>query len=690
MRRAGRLGLLALAAAPAAGLRAQVTPLDAVVVTAARAPQPPSQVVFSVTAYSGDELRAAPADTADDALRAAPGFGLFRRNDSLTANPTTQGVSLRGLGPSGASRSLVLLDGAPLNDPFGGWVPWSLVPREALQRAEIVRGGGASAWGNSALGGVIQLLTEPPEAGSGRFAAYGGDFGYRGAELEASEAVAGGALQILGSDFATDGVRLVAPESRGPVDVPAASSHGSLTARWRRTFGSGLEATVTARDFEEFRDNGTPFQRNGARQHFASAALAGQSGAFAWNATAYAQAQTFAQTFSSVNAARTAETPASVQFAVPATAVGAAWSGVLRESGGAATSFGADARDVRGETRENLSFVNGAFTNQRFAGGRQTVAGLFLLREQPLAGGLAATLGGRLDDWRSADGHRRETSLVTGLRTRDDRYPTRDGTEFSPGAGLAWQASPELRLRLNGQESFRLPTLNELYRPFRQGSNNTEANPALRNEHALTAEAGADWSRGGLTLGAAVFRDWLRDAVDNVTLVTGPATSPLFGTVPAGGAGLQRLNLDRVVVQGAEFTASWRASDALSATAGYLYDDATVRRAAVAPALAGKRLAEVPRQSGSLGASWRPWRRLALTPRVRWIGAQFDDDQNLLPLASAVVADLGAELELERGWSLFVRTENLGNARVETAHAANGVFNVGTPRLAYGGVRRRW
>ena len=101
-------------------LPAQTVDLAPVVVTAARAPEPAGQVPFAVVVLDGADLRAAPAATLDDALRAVPGFSLFRRSDSLTANPTAQGVSLRGLGPSGASRSLVLLDGVPLNDPFGG------------------------------------------------------------------------------------------------------------------------------------------------------------------------------------------------------------------------------------------------------------------------------------------------------------------------------------------------------------------------------------------------------------------------------------------------------------------------------------------------------------------------------------------------------------------------------------------
>ncbi|MES1168690.1 MAG: TonB-dependent receptor, partial [Oleiharenicola lentus] len=354
-------------------------------------------------------------------LRAVPGFSLFRRSDSFSANPTAQGVSLRGLGPSGASRSLVLLDGVPLNDPFGGWVAWTKVPRESLAGAELVRGGGATAWGNAALGGIVQLLTETPDTMHGRLAASYGAFATHSVELAVSQPVGGGTVQLLGRDFATDGFPLVAPEDRGSIDLPASSKHRWLEGRWRQSFGPDLAATVTARTYTEDRNNGTPYQENDSRENFAAVALDARAGqAFAWNAVAYAQDQRFSSTFSSVNATRTAETPASDQYAVPATALGAAWTGVWSGAGDARTSAGLDYRRVRGETREYFTFAAGAFTRQRVAGGTQDVTGIFALHERPLAENLRATIGGRLDYWREQDGHRRETDRATGNILRDD------------------------------------------------------------------------------------------------------------------------------------------------------------------------------------------------------------------------------------------------------------------------------
>lgn len=713
------LGLLAWGALAAS---AQIT-LPDLVVSATRTPQPSHHVPFSLVALSGDQLRATPAVTLDGALRSVPGFSLFRRSDSLTANPTAQGVSLRGLGPSGASRSLVLLDGIPLNDPFGGWVAWSKVPRETLAGAELVRGGGGTAWGNAALGGVVQLLTTPvksnrvgysaaepsgrlagapnpvssllnykldwPEAGRGTV--LGGAFSTRSAEWALNQKLGPGTLQVAGRDFTTDGFALVAPERRGLIDVPAGSRHHWLTARWSQPVGADAELTLTARTFAETRGNGTPYQRNAARETFGAVSLQAQATpAFAWTASAYGQDQTFASTFSAVNATRTAETPASDQFAVPATALGAAWTGTWTQPDGTRTTAGADLRRVRGETREHFTFTNGAYTRRRVAGGAQDIGGIFALREQPLAIDLRATVGARLDSWRERDGHRRESDLATGSLSRDDHFVGRAGVEFSPSAGLIWQATPAWRLRAAAQQAFRRPTLNELYRPFRAGNIITEANAALQTERVTSAEIGVDYAVHDLILSAAIFWNELRAAVGNVTVARGPGTFPLFGTLTATGVGRQRLNLDRTRVRGAELSAEWRPAAAVTLSASYLYDDTAVLHASLAPALVGRRLAQVPRQSASFGATWRAPRGLTFTPRVRWLGRQFEDDENLLMLGAVVIADLNASYPLTSLASLFLTVENIGDARIETGRSTDGVVNTGTPRFLFGGVRTAW
>jgi len=669
----------------------QVQQMDPVTVSATRAPTSLSQSAFTVEVVPEAAFDEGPAMSADEALQEVPDFSLFRRNSSMTANPTSQGVSLRGLGPSGASRSLVLLDGVPLNDPFGGWVPWSLVPMDSIAGAEIVPGGGASAWGNEALAGVIQIFSKPGPAARGSAVAEAGDFDTRSAELQAAYGLGPGVLELRGQDFATSGFGLISPSQRGAVDVDAASRHESLQARWEGSLGAAVQALVTLREYQEWRDNGTAYQQNRLNQQLASAVLSGSAApGERWTATAYVQAQSSSQTFSSVNAARTAETPASDQFAVPADALGLEASSTWTDSAGAQTTLGADLRQVRGETREDFAYASGSFTEQRDAGGRQAFAGMFAERTQPLGPQLHATAAVRLDRWEDSDGHMRLSQLAGGAPLSSQAYPTRAGSELSPSAGLAWQASGGLELHLAAQHAFRQPTLNELYRPFRQGTTVTEANPELSTEHADSAQLGATWRRGTLRATLEGFAARLEDPVSNVTLVQGPGTFPTFGYLPSGGVGQERLNLGRVDTRGVQMGADWTPAGAVSLGVSALGENATVAEASVAPELVGKRVPEVPRWNAAAFLTWRPDKDVSLTLRVRRSGSEFDDDLNQLLLAAATVADASLRVALGHGAEAFATVDNLGNAQVQTAHSTLGVYSTGAPRLASAGLRARW
>src|SRR5690242_12403444 len=134
---------------------------EEVTVTANRASTRVIDTPTSVVVLSPQDIAATAALTTDDKLRQAAGFSLFRRSDSRTANPTSQGVSLRGAGASGASRALVLYHGVPLNDPFGGWVYWDRVPAPDIEAIEILRGGGAGLYGSGALAGVVSIQPRP-------------------------------------------------------------------------------------------------------------------------------------------------------------------------------------------------------------------------------------------------------------------------------------------------------------------------------------------------------------------------------------------------------------------------------------------------------------------------------------------------------------------------------------------------
>src|SRR5262249_11285211 len=173
------------------------------------------------------DLTTTPALVLDDKLRQVPGFSLFRRSGSRTANPTSQGVSLRGVGASGASRAVVLADGIPLNDPFGGWVYWGREPVEAIKRVELVQGGESSLYGSDALGGVINVIERTPRDTAFSASFSGGNESTVNASLFSSAVIRGWGVRLGIEAFTTDGYVLVEDDQRGKVDTKAAAKYST-------------------------------------------------------------------------------------------------------------------------------------------------------------------------------------------------------------------------------------------------------------------------------------------------------------------------------------------------------------------------------------------------------------------------------------------------------------------------------
>ncbi|HYC03869.1 MAG TPA: TonB-dependent receptor [Azospirillaceae bacterium] len=679
------------AVAPALPAAAQGRTSGEVVVTGRRSGVPVYERPYGATIIGGEALETAPQRRLDEALRAVPGFGLFRRSGSTLANPTTQGVSLRGIGPNGAGRTLVLVDGVPVNDPFGGWVYWSRLPTSAAERIIITRGGGAGPWGNTALAGTVRIDTKPPAGAQAELSA-GTDETFQ-ALGSVGGPVAGGParLGLTASAFSTGGAPVVRRDQRGPVDIDADADSYWVDAVGGAALGADIQATAKLSAFREHRGNGTRYTENATEALEGSLRLVG-GGALPWEAVLYARDWDFRSTFSGVNAARTVETPSLDQFAVPARAYGGVVQLALPWGGGHETDIGADIRHVEGATNELFTFAGGDFTRVRRAGGEQTVAGLFAEHAWQAGAGLTLTGGLRLDRWRNADGERLERDRATGAVLRRDRFGTRDGTVLNGRAGAEGRLAGSLVWRAAAYTGFRLPTLNELYRPFRVGNDITEANPALEPERLVGGEVGLRAEpAAGLTLSATLFRSVLREGVDNVTIQDTPGLNPELGVfVPAGGSLAQRRGLDRVVIDGLEAELGWAPRPDLSFSLSYLFSDGEVERADEAPDLVGRRPAQAPRHQGTVEAGWRPAGPVSLRLQLRAASSAFEDGRNSRTLAPYVLADAYAGWDVTPALHLFATVENLADRTVETGRRSDGLTSIGPGRRAMVGARARW
>ena len=326
---------------------------------------------------SSDQLQEWGALATDDKLRNVVGFSLLRRSGSQTANPTSQGVSLRGLGASGASRALVLADGIPLNDPFGGWIYWARIPQSSLDQVQLVPGGVSALYGNDALGGVINLETRPATQTDGFVeGSYGNEnspFGSGWGSLRFGQ----WAIVASGEGFRTDGYVAVPENVRGSVDTPVASEYGSGTLRLERLFGEHGRAFLAGSIYGEDRQNGTPLQVNDTTiRQLAFGTDWNSPAAGLFTLRMYGGTQNYHQTFSSIAGNRNSESLTNIQY-VPVQQMGmlAQWSKQL------ASRFtllaGLDGLDVQGFSNET-SFSGGKATAQLSNGGTQQSLGVFV------------------------------------------------------------------------------------------------------------------------------------------------------------------------------------------------------------------------------------------------------------------------------------------------------------------------
>lgn len=671
--------LLAGAASPALA--------QEIVVTGRGLREAPAERAFDIVELDRARIEANAARRLESLLGEVAGLQQFRRADSRSANPTAQGITLRGIGGNAASRALLVLDGVPQADPFGGWVAFPSYATERLGRLRVTRGGGSGFWGPGALAGLVELESATPD----QLAPLEGAVAYGSRQsIDAYGAAAlkrdGGFANLSASYARGDGFVPIVAESRGPADRRAPYEQASVAVRGVVAIAPETELQANVSAFTDTRERGLAFTDNKSEGADASLRLVGR-GRWGFSALAYLQTRNFASSFASVNAGRTAASQTLDQYSTPATGIGGRIEVAPPLGDGLSLNLGADVRALDGRTQEFFTFVNASPTRRRSAGGETRTTGLFADGSVE-AGPVTLALSGRVDRWRISGGFLNEVPLGSGAALTDLRFAAREGTETTGRAGLAWRVAAPLTLRAAAYKAWRLPTLNELYRPFRVGADATAPNAGLAPERLTGWEAGATLAPApGVKIAATWFDNRLDNAIANVTRARGPGLFPLVGFVGAAGAYRVRENLDAIASKGIELDAAWSVGP-FTARASWSHVDATVRAEGAAAALDGLRPAQTPRDqvAGTLG--WRDGER-ALSVTVRHVARQFEDDQNSRLLRPATTLDAFAAWPLTAALTLEARAENLFDERVEAAVTGVDTIERATPRTLWLGLRFR-
>ena len=625
----------------------------------------------SVVAYSSSEIEletiiSAPSGRIEDVLSNVAGFQQFRRSDSRSSNPSAQGVTLRALGGNATSRALVLLDGVPIADPFFGYVPLNSINPEQLSSIRVTRGGGSGPFGAGALAGTIELQSADA-ATLGPFDAslLANNRGATEATASLSQELGAGFGVITGRWDRGQGFFTTPDDQRVPASARARFDSWSVGIRGAAPLSDTVELQMRAAAFRDDRTLRFDGADSSSEGQDASLRIVGH-GDWEFDALAYMQARNFSNiVISSTRFVRVLD-----QRNTPSTGLGGKFE--LRPPVGndRTLRLGGDYRHADGELQEDAySAFTGALTQRRRAGGVNTNLGLFAENDWNL-GALTLTGGLRADRTRISEGFYRALD-ASGALVTETIASTRSEWAVSWRAGAAFETSDALTLRAAAYTGMRLPTLNELYRPFVVFPVVTQANAELKNERLEGFEVGFDlMPTEAVSFSLTAFDNLVKNAIANVTL------QPNLR---------QRQNLPAIDAQGVEAVMRVR-TGSISLDGSLAFTDATIDGRDASLALDGNRPPQTPRWAASATLGWSPKPDWYIALTLRHVGAQFEDDQETDRLEPATTLGLFAEVPVTEKLRFVLRGENLTDERIVTRNS-RGAIDLGTPLTIWAGLR---
>ncbi|WP_165873421.1 TonB-dependent receptor [Parasulfuritortus cantonensis] len=638
-------GLLAGVMVSAAAVAADDTAvLPEVVVSATRTEKTVDEAPGFNAVVGRGELEQRSLESLDEAVNEVPGV-YVRRGKGLM--DTLSSISMHGI-PDG-SRSLVLLDGAVLNDAYTGAVAYGGLPAEFLTRVEVAEGPASALYGGNAMGGVTQFVTRLPDKTE-----FQAKLGF-GDAFKDGEALANmRRLVLTGGTRLDNGLRLFAglsgQSSDGfPTDMvtsttaPAAGLSGYQTitdtkgslrylygdkgdngwsdrnalvkAEMPLADGTRLRASWLGTRYRYDYDDAHAYASNAlgdAVYYPSEASYAGGQGGHERNLWQAGLERPLAGGV--VNVGLTYNDIGKSWYVTPGSTSATTLDGGPGTYSGTASHYvSADlqwTRDaglahtvtvgttLRRDQADNEEYLLADWTDEDArgaikyrAGGVSRNAALFVQDEWRLAPDLTAYLGVRGDWWRISDGYAEQFTAPA----FSERYASRSASAVSPKASLVWKARPDLVVKLSAGKAFRPPTAYDLYRTWKSSSGTTFAgNPELEPERLTSWDLGAETSpwRGGLVR-LDYFENYMSDLI--------------YSTGSCSGSGCIRPkeNVGKAFGRGVIVAVEQQFGAALHLFANATFNDAEITENSANPALEGKDLQHLPKTMLNLGVSGR-------------------------------------------------------------------------------------
>lgn len=571
-------------------------------VTATKTDRSIRELSSAATIIDRDRIERSGATTVDQVLQGTPG-AYAARMDVSAPNRIAQ-VYLRGL--PGNGRSLVLIDGIPMNVLYDSQVDWSQLGTVDVERIEVVRGAGSALYGNHAMGGVVNIISKLPAPGvSTRVEGGAGSLNTgRGAFL-ISNRDGKSALSLSTSYLSSDGYNM------WPANTTTPKAQQANMGTIKNNTGASYFREIDPNNLLDFklsylRDRATGlynipgYVAQDREQYLGSSRFRHFGQGSETTVQLYTRVGLmYADSTNGTNcrsdgcggAGQLANTPG----------VGAAtliaYHGKFDDR---ETGLTAHSSHVVGNNQKVTfggEFVDGKMTMTNIypqeTGRRQVTsgtvgrAGLFVQDEIALER-LRIDLALRWDRWKTSGSFSDTQTTFPGQGTWGERQKS----SVSPKTGVSYTLGESTNLRASLGKSFNTPDVSQLYgQSRRSGTTVAYGNPQLNPETAISRDIGADYYVGKTAyLKATLFHTTAKDFI---------------GTLQRAGAAAgttDKINYGGIRAKGIELEAMWRLSDAIRLSGGINANSSIITKYDQNPALVGARLSNVPSQSASLRA----------------------------------------------------------------------------------------
>jgi outer membrane receptor protein involved in Fe transport len=613
-----------------------------IVVTATKTAQSIRDIPAAASVITREEIENSSAVTVDQLLRTVPGVYAARMDPSSPSRIAQTYV--RGL--PGNSRTLVLLDGVPMNSLYDGQVDWSQLSTDNVERVEVVRGASSGLYGTNAMGGVINIISRAPEPGvHSRISVDYGSMDSRRFSAEHTRSSDSASLSVSAAHFESEGYNMWRPEYPIPVENrdKTGTEKDNIAVKVMRDIGTTglLEANINY-----MKDEVTGLYKPGAdgytpqirEQYVPSISYTTESDASLTSFVLYGrfgkqEADTLDRiTYSSI----------SQEGSYTDRSVGLNFQQTRRLGSMHNVTYGADYVD--GKIDNDFRYPTDRRRNTR---GDLEQYGVFIQDEIEFSPRWIANISGRYDYWETG-GNQTDTGTGAGPSTE---YVTRRDGFFSPKAGLLFKYSDQVHFRATAGRAFNLPDMYNLYSTTARGPMTYWGNPELDPEIIISVDAGIDYYFG--PGGFFKITAYHNDAKDFIYSVQRDALN------------FDKTNIGGVVTKGVEVEAQYMPTDQLTISGSATYNDSEIVEYEANQALVGNTLTHVPREQANIRADWVPNSRSQVYAQVSYVGRRYGNDTNTTVYDEYLIGDVGGKYRFNDNFTARLTWSNVTNEKYD-------------------------